>query len=43
MVFLVVPNFMCEHGYHFRNSVLRYQRIEEGNALVTAKPGEEGI
>ena len=43
MFFLVVPDFMCQHCYYFRNSMLRYQGVEKRDAFVAAEPGEESV
>jgi len=39
----VMPNFVCEHGFHFRLGELREECIEQDDFSKTSEPSEEGV
>src|ERR1051326_8288491 len=43
MLFLIMPDFMCENADKLRDGVLRDQCIEQRNALVFPESGEKRI
>src|SRR5207247_9381452 len=39
----VMPNFVCEHGFHFRLGELRDVCVEQDDFSKTSEPSEEGV